>query len=138
VRRKLKSPSKPRGTGGVSLVCVLLLVLVVGVAVLSKKLPVMVLIIYAGVSLLTFVVYALDKAAARNNRQRTPENTLHLLAVLGGWPGAVFAQRMLRHKSVKPEFRRVFWVTVAINCAVLACLLTAQGTQLLYRLNWHP
>jgi uncharacterized membrane protein YsdA (DUF1294 family) len=111
--------------------CVLLLIFVMAAAVLSKKLPMVVPIVYAGASLLTFIVYALDKAAARNDRQRTPESTLHVMAVLGGWPGAVFAQRIFRHKTIKPEFRRVFWATVVTNCAALAYLLTSQGAQLL-------
>jgi uncharacterized membrane protein YsdA (DUF1294 family) len=47
-----------------------------------------VLLFIAVLNLLTFVVYYLDKNAAIRGSQRTPENTLHLLAVLGGWPGA--------------------------------------------------
>ena len=69
----------------------------------------------AALSLLTYVVYAVDKGAAQRNGQRVPENNLHLLAVLGGWPGALLAQQNLRHKSIKQPFRRVFWFTVAMN-----------------------
>jgi uncharacterized membrane protein YsdA (DUF1294 family) len=43
---------------------------------------------------------------------KTPESNLHLLALAGGWPGALFAQQFLRHKSAKAEFRGTFWVTV--------------------------
>ncbi|AZN36738.1 DUF1294 domain-containing protein [Iodobacter ciconiae] len=75
---------------------------------------------YLAVSVLTFIAYALDKSAARNNRWRTEENTLHLLALLGGWPGALLAQRWLRHKSKKAAFLGVFWATVLLNCAALA------------------
>lgn len=70
---------------------------------------------YAVASLLTFVVYAIDKSAARRGTWRTSERTLHCLALVGGWPGALLAQQWLRHKSSKPKFRVVFWSTVALN-----------------------
>lgn len=64
--------------------------------------------LYLGMSVVTFGVYAVDKSAARNRRWRTPENTLHMLSLMGGWPGAMFAQQMLRHKSSKRSFLTVF------------------------------
>jgi uncharacterized membrane protein YsdA (DUF1294 family) len=79
--------------------------------------------IYVGVSIVTFLAYAQDKSAAQQRARRTPEGTLHLLAFAGGWPGALLAQQLLRHKSKKPEFRTVFWATVMLNVAgfVLFC-----------------
>lgn len=75
---------------------------------------------YLSLGIITFAVYAWDKAAARRGAWRVPEATLHVLAVLGGWPGALAAQRALRHKTRKQPFRTVFWITVALNCAALA------------------
>ena len=60
--------------------------------VLSDKLPGMALIAIAGLNLLTYFAYWNDKNAAQANRWRTPESTLHLLALLGGWPAAWWAQ----------------------------------------------
>ena len=77
---------------------------------------------YAGMSLLTFIIYAIDKAAARAQRRRTPESTLHLLALACGWPGALLAQQWLRHKSSKARFRGVFWLTVVANVAAFVWL----------------
>jgi len=71
--------------------------------------------LYLGTSTLTFIAYAFDKSAAQKGEWRTSEQTLHLLALVGGWPGAMLAQQMLRHKSSKQEFRSVFWVTVSLN-----------------------
>lgn len=79
---------------------------------------------YLLLSLLCFVIYALDKAAAKAGRWRTPENTLHLLALLGGWPGALLAQQWLRHKSSKLAFRIVFWMTVVLNIALFLLFTT--------------
>lgn len=77
----------------------------------------MVLAVYIGLSLLAFLAYAVDKSAAINGRWRTPEMTLHLLSLAGGWPGALVAQQLLRHKSSKPSFVAVFWLTVFANIA---------------------
>ncbi|MDZ4130553.1 MAG: cold shock and DUF1294 domain-containing protein [Hydrogenophaga sp.] len=86
--------------------------------------------IYAGLSLLTFAAYALDKSAARESARRTPESTLHLLALAGGWPGALLAQQWLRHKSVKAEFRAVFWATVVLNVVGFVVLGSPLGRPL--------
>lgn len=100
----------------------------VGVLTLMGELPAQVSFIYALASLITFLAYAFDKSAARNNRQRTPEKTLHLLALLGGWPGALAAQRLFRHKSIKAEFQTRFWLTVIVNTVALGWLLTSSGS----------
>lgn len=70
----------------------------------------------------TFLVYAIDKSAARRGAWRTSESRLHLLALLGGWPAAWWAQQLLHHKSVKSEFRAVYWATVLLNCMALGAL----------------
>lgn len=72
---------------------------------------------YLALSLVTFGVYAFDKSASKNGRWRVSENSLHSLALLGGWPGAMIGQRVLRHKTVKQPFRFIFWLTVIVNCA---------------------
>lgn len=81
-------------------------------------------------SALTLAVYAADKAAARQRRWRTAERSLHLLALAGGWPGALLAQALLRHKSAKAPFQSVFWLTVLLHCAGMLWLQSASGTPL--------
>ena len=98
-----------------------------GAAVLMSKLSPMVVFIYLAASMVTFVAYYIDKSAARKGRWRTQEGTLHMLALIGGWPGALVAQTVLRHKSRKQPFRVIFWLTVILNCAALAWLLTPGG-----------
>jgi len=81
---------------------------------------------YVVLSILTFVLYAADKRAAQTNRWRTPENTLLLVGLVGGWPGAAIAQQVLRHKTKKLSFRTRFWLTVILN--VIAFVLLAWYT----------
>lgn len=100
-------------------------------AVLVGQLPLAVLGVYFLASVLAFLAYALDKSAAQNNRWRTQENTLHLFGIVGGWPGALLAQKTFRHKSKKEEFQTVFWATVIINCFALGWLLTKSGSAFL-------
>lgn len=80
--------------------------------------------LYSAMSLATFIVYALDKRAARRGDWRVGESTLHALALGCGWPGALLAQQLLRHKSVKPAFRHTYWLTVAANVAAFVALFT--------------
>ena len=89
--------------------------------------PLGLLWLYAGASLVTFIAYAIDKSAAQSGHWRTQDSTLHMLALIGGWPGALIAQNRLRHKSRKATFQLVFWATALLNCGALAWLLTAPG-----------
>ncbi len=82
--------------------------------------------IWVGISYLVlsvgcFTAYAFDKSAAATGQWRISEARLLIFGLLGGWPGAVIAQRVLRHKNRKKEFISIFWVTVAVN--VLALLV---------------
>ena len=70
---------------------------------------------YMTMSMATYIVYWGDKRAARLGRSRVPERTLHLLSLACGWPGALLARQTLRHKSAKPVFSRIFWLTVILN-----------------------
>ena len=77
--------------------------------------PLVLAAVYLAASLIAYLAYARDKTAARSGGWRTKESTLHLLALAGGWPGALLAQQLLRHKSSKADFRSIFWVTVVVN-----------------------
>jgi uncharacterized membrane protein YsdA (DUF1294 family)/cold shock CspA family protein len=72
-------------------------------------------ILYIGASLLTLLEYAFDKHKARHGKWRTSEAILHTLELLGGWPGALIAQQIFRHKNRKVSFQISFWIIVAIH-----------------------
>ncbi len=70
-------------------------------------------------SIASFAIYALDKRRAIRGDRRMPERTLHVLAFLGGWPGALFGQRQFRHKTKKTPFLIVFWFLVVAHVALV-------------------
>jgi uncharacterized membrane protein YsdA (DUF1294 family)/cold shock CspA family protein len=123
--------SETRQPSAIPLVAASGFMIVVAAVVLAGRLPFAVLALYCGASVVAFAAYGLDKSAARKGRWRTPESTLHLFGLVGGWPGALFAQRVFRHKSSKAEFQRVFWATVAMNCLGFGWLLTERGSAFL-------
>lgn len=70
---------------------------------------------YGIVSVLAFLLYWSDKRKARVDHWRTPENVLHALEFAGGWPGALLAQQVFRHKTRKVSFQLVFWIIVLLH-----------------------
>jgi uncharacterized membrane protein YsdA (DUF1294 family) len=116
-------PPPASGRGSASLAFAVVFLVLVSFGMIGGSLPFYVWGGYIAGSAITFFVYAWDKSAARNDRWRTQESTLHLLSLLGGWPGALVAQRVLRHKSSKRPFLIVFWGTVALNGAALIWVL---------------
>lgn len=92
------------------------------VACAAGALPVILLAVYFGMSALSYLMYGWDKASAQNRRSRTPESSLHLADLLGGWPGALIAQQQFRHKTIKRSFQFAFWLTVVVNLAACAWL----------------
>ena len=73
--------------------------------------------LYLLMSLVTLVVYFLDKSRAARGAWRFSERTLHLLELMGGWPGALIAQRLFHHKWRKRGYMLIFWAIVAGHIA---------------------
>ena len=90
------------------------------ILIVLDQLPVILLAGYGLLSAVAFLTYRADKSAAQQGRWRTPESTLHAIDLVGGWPGALVARRVFRHKTTTQPFRTVFWVTVIVNCVALA------------------
>ncbi len=70
---------------------------------------------YGIVSVLAFLLYWSDKHKARTDRWRTPENVLHAVELAGGWPGALVAQQVFRHKTRKISYQVLFWAIVLLH-----------------------
>ncbi|KAB2674247.1 MAG: DUF1294 domain-containing protein [Verrucomicrobia bacterium] len=82
--------------------------------------------LHAVASVVTFVVYWADKRRAAKGGRRVPERVLQLLALAFGWPGALVAQHVLRHKNRKPAFQVLFWLIVAAHLGGWAWWLGRQ------------
>ncbi|QNG99251.1 DUF1294 domain-containing protein [Pseudomonas sediminis] len=149
IRRKPKAPGKAapatrkpvakptqrsaaQGTiqnfSGKALVFALLCVLpLLGCVTLFGKGLWWVLPLYLLASLLSFMQYWLDKRSAQSGGQRTAENTLHLVELAGGWPGALIAQQAFRHKTRKASYQAVFWLIVVGHQLFWIDLLLLDG-----------
>lgn len=73
------------------------------------------IVLYIGMSFITFNLYADDKYRANHGKWRTSEITLHLFEFLGGWLGGFIAQKMLHHKNIKKSYQSEFWLIVIIH-----------------------
>ena len=94
--------------------------LLLGWASLRQHLPDFYWTCMAALNALTLLAYRRDKRASEAHRWRTPESTLHLLELLGGWPAAWLAQLWLRHKSRKPSYRVIFLIIILIHTTLTA------------------
>lgn len=122
-----KTSSTSNSTNSFGTIFAILFTLLCTMLTLLGKLPTAIAALYITASTITFLVYALDKSAAKNDRWRTRESTLHLFALFGGWPGALLAQKTLRHKSKKHAFQTIFWLTIILNCGLLGWLLVTKS-----------
>lgn len=129
---RARAAPKVRDTSRVLLLIPLFALLVLAVQ-LAWGLPQGLWGFYSAMSMASFIVYWLDKRAAKQGAWRVPEKTLHLLSLACGWPGALLGQQLLHHKSAKPEFLRVYWLMVVLNLAVFVLIFTPLGTRLLAR-----
>lgn len=123
---RITKPRTIRASGLLSSAVVVFLITVVA-ATYFAWIPMPLCVVYLTLSVLTFVVYAIDKSKAKRGVWRIPEKTLHLLSLVGGWPGALIAQQMLRHKSRKTSFQVMFWLTLGLNLGALVWILSPNG-----------
>lgn len=107
----------PAQWGTTSLFAIPAFVLVYFIVAFVWRVPGWFAAVYVVASLVCLAAYASDKSAAVSGHWRTAERTLLLLGLAGGWPGALIAQQVLRHKSNKASFRSAFWSTVVLNVA---------------------
>jgi uncharacterized membrane protein YsdA (DUF1294 family)/cold shock CspA family protein len=91
--------------------------------VLDLRLPLWAVAATLLVNLVTVYTYTREQKISHTSQARTPESMLHLLSLLGGWPGAGIAQTLLRYRSRKPSFQTMYWSSVALHFTVLLAWL---------------
>jgi len=103
---------------------------IIGAGVLAINGVWLPLAIYVAMSVLAVFLYWRDKRQARADGWRTPEKVLHAVELLGGWPGALIAQQLFRHKTRKVSFQLVFWLIVLLHQAYWVDRLLLGGNYL--------
>lgn len=78
---------------------------------------------YVILSAITIGVYRADKLAAQRGERRWSERSLHILALLGGWPGALIGQQVFRHKRRKPWFMMVTLFIMMVHLTIVTNVL---------------
>ena len=99
-------------------------ILALAVFTMAGLLSGMVLLFISVINAITYWMYAQDKEAALQGNRRVPEQSLHLLSFLGGWPTAWLAQEKLRHKTQKQPFRKIYFCTIALNILLILWLIS--------------
>ena len=78
----------------------------------------LVILFYGAASLITFLAYGADKYKSKRGGRRVPERTLHWLEVLGGWPGALIAANLFRHKRRKRKYVLVLAAIIILHAGL--------------------
>jgi len=73
----------------------------------------------AVLSVIGFVMVGLDKRRAARQRWRIPESSLHLIELLGGFPGTLIARAVFRHKTRKLRYRLIAALMVAAHLGAI-------------------
>lgn len=77
-------------------------------------------------SLIAFVLYGWDKRQAKRDGWRVPEDKLHLMAWLGGWPGALAGQQVFRHKTQKKSFKFMTGLACLMHIALFVSMIAMR------------
>ncbi|MCJ8323049.1 MAG: DUF1294 domain-containing protein [Rhizobiales bacterium] len=88
-----------------------------------------ILSIYTGMSLLCFILFFIDKTRSEANGWRIAELYLHIVELLGGWPGAYLGQKYIRHKTKKLKYKLILWLITFIHLAFWAYLIYGLSTK---------
>lgn len=75
--------------------------------------------IYLLGSIAAFCQYWLDREAEANGKKRIRTLSFHVVAALGGWPGALLAQKMLKHRNGHSIFNGFVWMSIALNLCLV-------------------
>ncbi len=77
---------------------------------------------FISINLVTFLYYGFDKMIAGSESVRIPELVLHSLALAGGSPAGLLAQKLFRHKTIKTSFQITYWVIVILQIILILWL----------------
>ncbi|MCU4413462.1 DUF1294 domain-containing protein [Acinetobacter sp. WU_MDCI_Axc73] len=122
--KKRPTPTAPTASLQPLQIAAVIYIVVVAILSLMHVLPAYSFIFIALMNVLSYWLYAQDKEAAQLGNRRVPEQTLHVISFLGGWPAAGVAQQKLRHKTQKQPFRKIYFCTIVFNILLLLWLIS--------------
>ncbi len=105
-------------------ILIVIYIIALGVLTATGLLKSLTLIFIILINIVTYWFYAQDKESAELGKRRVPEQTLHILSFLGGWPAAWLAQEKLRHKTQKQPFRKIYFCTIGLNILLILWLIS--------------
>lgn len=77
------------------------------------------------ITIVTFLVYGIDKWKAKQGSWRISEASLLILAVIGGSIGALFGMKVWHHKTMHKKFKYglplILLVQIALIYLILDC-----------------
>jgi len=74
------------------------------------------------INLITVLAMYIDKRKAKKARRRIPENTLFMLAFLGGGIGGIIGMYAFRHKTKKAKFVVGFPAIVILEILIVIAI----------------
>jgi uncharacterized membrane protein YsdA (DUF1294 family) len=77
---------------------------------------------FLATTVISFILVGYDKYLARNKKRRIAENSLLLLALIGGSTGTGFGMWVFKHKTSKRSFLWKFWSIVLFQLLVVLTL----------------
>ena len=97
-----------------------------------KTILLFIVVQFVFMNIFTFLAYWKDKQAAIKGEWRIPEKDLHLLELLGGWSGALIAQKLFRHKTKKHTYQLIFWLVPIVQVGFILIVLQYLGLLHIY------
>ena len=99
---------------------VIALIFVIGLFSLIYRLGLTHFITYLiAINITSFLFYGYDKLIAGTSRLRVPEAMLHTLAIMGGSPAGLLAQKAFKHKTIKRSFQTLYWLIVILQISFI-------------------
>lgn len=77
----------------------------------------------AAITLVTFVMFAIDKSKSKSKSRRIPERTLLIISAMGGSLGAMLAMHFVRHKTQHAKFKYGIPAMLFAHIALLAYVI---------------
>lgn len=78
----------------------------------NKKILLIYILILIIMSIVTFIMFGIDKFKAKHNKRRIKEKTLLELTILGGAIGSLIGRIIFRHKTNKIYFTIVIFLSI--------------------------